>query len=110
MLAATVHNQFIKWTLGYMLCIFFLRMNITNVGFSVLAVSQEQHESLKEGKRNGKKVFMNNAYRQIDDSKQNHICRVLRMLSNMVLQAHTSIHATTPVIFIKWHPCQIKSF
>lgn len=40
--------------------------------------------------------------------KQNRICRVFRLLSNMVLQANTSIFTATPAIFIKWHPCQIK--
>lgn len=45
-------------------------------------------------------LFMSKALRLIGFSKQNHICRVLRLLSNMVLQAHTSTLTATPVIFI----------
>lgn len=55
-------------------------------------------------------IFMSKALRLIGYAKQNHICRVLRLLSNMVLQAQTTILSVTPVIFIKWHPCKIKSF
>lgn len=55
-----------------------------------------------------KKVVMSKAPGLIVYSKQNHILCVLRRLSNMVLQANTSILTATPVIFIKWHPCQIK--
>lgn len=41
-------------------------------------------------------------------SKQNCVWHVLILLSNIVLEANTSILDATSFVFIKWHPCQMK--